>query len=174
MVLGYLFCIVILLPTHGVDAVLPPHVATLTHLDRDSLIVHYFHLGFDYGEILGFLLFCHGIQISLRQLKRILNASGLYRRRSYSNPTEVIRAVERELRGSGSLLGYRQMHQRLRRRYGFTINRESVRLILKTLDPDGVEQRSRRRLRRRQYRSKGPNYIWHMDGVSFILFYAFT
>lgn len=173
MVLGYLFCIVILLPTHGVDAVLPPHVATLTHLDRDSLIVHYFHLGFDYGEILGFLLFCHGIQISLRQLKRILNASGLYRRRSYSNPTEVIRAVERELRGSGSLLGYRQMHQRLRRRYGFTINRESVRLILKTLDPDGVEQRSRRRLRRRQYRSKGPNYIWHMDGYDKLKPYGF-
>ena len=48
--------------THGVYAVLPPHVGALTHLDRDALIVHYFHLGFDYGEILGFLVLCHGIQ----------------------------------------------------------------------------------------------------------------
>ncbi|XP_067022026.1 uncharacterized protein [Acropora muricata] len=56
------------------------------------------------------------------------------------------------------------MHQRLIIKYGQRINRESVRLILKALDPEGVEDRSRRRLRRRKYRAKGPNYIWHMDG----------
>ena len=51
-------------------------------------------------------------------------------------------------------MGYRAMHQELR----------SVRLCLKTLDPQGVEVRSRRRLRRRVYVSKGPNYQWHIDG----------
>ena len=69
--------------THDVYAVLPPHVGALPHLDRDALIVHYFHLGFDYREILGFLVLCHGIQISLRHLKRILSSNGLYRRKSY-------------------------------------------------------------------------------------------
>ena len=44
------------------------------------------------------------------------------------------------------------------------IDRESVRLILKALDPEGVVLRRRRRLRRTQYLSKGPNYLHHIDG----------
>ena len=175
MLSSCLVYVIVVLATHHavVHGVLPPHVNTLTHLDRNSLIEHYFHLGFDYSEILGFLLLCHGIQISLRQLKRILSAKGLYRRRAYSSSVDVITAVERELEGSGRLLGYRQMHQRLRCHYGFTVDRHSVRLILKTLDPDGVEQRSRRRLIRRQYRSEGPNYIWHIDGYDKLKPYGF-
>ena len=71
------------------------------------------------------------------------------------NKNEVITNVESELRGSGRSAGYRAMHQRLIIKYGQRINRESVRLILKALDPEGVEDRSRRRLRRRKYRAKG-------------------
>ena len=152
---------------------LPSHVSTSGRLDRNSLVVRYFHLGFDYGEILGFPLLCHGVQISLRQLKRILRLNGLFRRRSYSSPNELMRAVERKLQGSGGLIGYRQMHQRLRCYYGLSVNRESVRIILKTLDPDGVAHRSRRRLRRRQYRSKGPNFIWHINGYDKLKSFGF-
>ena len=47
---------------------------------RDALVEHYFHLGYDYGLILCFLHFLHGISISLRQLKRILKRLGLRRR----------------------------------------------------------------------------------------------
>ncbi|KAK2548520.1 hypothetical protein P5673_031305 [Acropora cervicornis] len=173
MLSGCLLYFLVILAMHNVHAVLPPRVDTLTRLDRNSLIEHYFHLGFDYSEILGFLLLCHRIQISLRQLKRILSSNGLFRRRAYSSPPQVITAVERELRGTGSLLGYRQMHQRLRCQYGFTVDRESVRLILQSLDPDGVEQRSRRRLLRRQYHSKGPNYIRHIDGYDKLKPYGF-
>ena len=39
---------------------------------RDELIATYFHLGFNYVEILSFLTLSHGIRLSLRQLKRIL------------------------------------------------------------------------------------------------------
>ena len=39
-----------------------------------------------------------------------------------------------------------------------------MRNVLKTLDADGVERRSKHRLKRRKYQSKGPNYIWHIDG----------
>ena len=53
------------------------------------------------------------------------------------------------------------------------LDHESVRLILKALDPDGAEQRSSRRLRRRQYRSKGPNYIWHIDSYDKLKPYGF-
>ena len=50
---------------------------------------------------------------------------------------------------------------RLRTDYGLVADRESVSTILKTLDPDDVERRSKPKLKRRKYRSKGPNYIWH-------------
>ena len=56
------------------------------------------------------------------------------------------------------------MHQRLQIGYHLQVDRETVRLILKVLNPDGVETRSRRRLQRRKYRSKGPDFIWHIDG----------
>ena len=94
---------IVILATHRVHGVLLSHINSLTHLERNSLIEHCFHRGFDYREILGFRLLCHGIQISLCQLMRILNAKGLYRRRACSSPIDVITAVERELGGSGRL-----------------------------------------------------------------------
>ena len=72
--------------------------------------------------------------------------------------------VESEKRESGRSAGYRAMHKRLMVKYGQTINRESVRLIFKALDPEGVQDRTRRGLRRRKYSAKEPNFIWHMDG----------
>ncbi|XP_038071286.1 uncharacterized protein LOC119740150 [Patiria miniata] len=46
---------------------------------------------------------------------------------------------------------------------GLTVKRDTVRHLLRLLDPEGVEIRSRRRLRRRIYRGRGPNFIWHVD-----------
>ena len=114
-----------------------------------------------------FLVALHGIHISLRQLKRIPQQLGLRRRGNLDSINEAITNVESELRGSGRSAGYRAMHQRLMIKYGQTINRESVRLILKALDPEGVEDRSRRRLRRRKYRAEGliTSGIW-MDTTS--------
>ena len=73
--------------------------------DRNYLIECYFKLGLDYSEILSFLLLSHGIRLSLRQLKRVLFSRGLRRRKNYSEAQEIIAAVERELEGSGSLIG---------------------------------------------------------------------
>ena len=39
-----------------------------------------------------------------------------------------------------------------------------MRLTLETLDPEGVDRRTRQILKRRKYSAKGPNYIWHIDG----------
>ena len=55
------------------------------------------------------------------------------------------------------------MHQKLRKNK-FTVDRETVRIIMKSLDPEGVSLRSGHKLRRRTYRSQGPNFIWHIDG----------
>ena len=45
---------------------------------------------------------------------------------------------------------------------------ECVSPRVKQLDPQGVEQRRVRRLRRRHYRSKGLNVLWHMDGYDLL------
>lgn len=39
-----------------------------------------------------------------------------------------------------------------------------VRELLSTVDPEGVEMRRHRTLRRRAYINKGPNYLLHIDG----------
>ena len=70
----------------------------------------------------------------------------------------------RRTRRSGSISGYRSMHQRLTTDHQLIVTRNIVRQVLKILDPEGVQARSRRRLRRRNYSTKGPNYLWHIDG----------
>lgn len=48
--------------------------------------------------------------------------------------------------------------------HGYVVSREEVRILLTVLDSAGVNTRKRRKLRRRQYHSKGPNSTWHIDG----------
>ena len=131
---------------------------------RNDLVESYFRLGLDYTEILLYLILFNGITLSLRQLQRVLKARGFGRRRNPSDLREVCQAVEEELRGSGSNVGYRQMTQRLVNDYGLVVDKETVRKLLKILDPEGVELRARRSLKKRQYRTKGPNYLWHING----------
>ena len=132
--------------------------------ERNEIIERYFSLGFSYIEIVAFLALGHGIFLSIRQLKRILRQLSLRRRGHRSDGWDVIAAVEEELKGSGSSIGYRLMHQRLRIDYRLHVDRETVRQVLKGLDPDGVNMRSKRKLQRRKYRTKGPDFLWHIDG----------
>lgn len=132
--------------------------------DRNTLVKRYFDLGLQYKEILEFLDTLHGIKLSLRHLKRILQSMGLQRRKGHASIDDIAALIEYELQGNGSCLGYRQMTQKLRLQYGLVVHRETVRLTLKTLDPEGVEYRARRKLKRRLYSAKGPNFIWHIDG----------
>ena len=133
-------------------------------MDRDSLVEGYFRLGIDYVEILAFLIMCHGIRLSMRQLKRILRDRGPNRRKLQSPVNQIVDAIENELRGSGRLIGNRLMHQKLGLSYGLVVDRETVRVVMKALDPEGVERRSQRRLVRRKYHAAEPNFIWHVDG----------
>ena len=150
-------------------AVIPSYlpVISIQHVhgpeNRNILIESYFNLGFGYEEIVGFFVLCHGIRLSLRQLKRILKGLNLKRRSNRYDMEEVIVAIEYELSGSGNFVGYRQMHQRPRNDYGIIVDRETVHLALKQLDPEGVNARLRKQLRRRQYVNQGPNYLWHLD-----------
>ena len=86
----------------------------------------------------------------------------LYRRKYTTNVLDVALFILEKLQGSGQLNGYRWMHSRCIAN-GFVVSRETVRHLLSILDPEGVETRRRRRLRRRLYRGVGPNFTWHMD-----------
>ncbi|XP_031573563.1 uncharacterized protein LOC116307446 [Actinia tenebrosa] len=61
-------------------------------------------------------------------------------------------------------MGYRAMTRCLRTKYKLRVSRDAVMNILKEMDPSGVKERKRRKLRRRVYRCPGPNNTWHIDG----------
>ena len=65
--------------------------------------------------------------------------------------------------GNGQMQGYRWLHLRAIHK-GCVVSQNTVRQLIKMLDPEAVEQRRAQRLRRRQYHSKGPNALWHMGG----------
>eukprot|EP00111_Clytia_hemisphaerica_P012751 TCONS_00037524-protein len=141
--------------------------------DLEELVRQYFNRGYSYAEIISTLRELHQCTISIRKLHRILRGLNLYRRKHSSDTREVISFIEQELKQSSSLLGYRLMHQKCIQR-GFRISRKNVALILKSFDPEGVQHRTRRVLKRRQYWSRGPNYVWHLDGYDKLKPYGFS
>ena len=123
--------------------------------------------GFTNAEIVGFLLLQHGIICSVRTVKRILRRLRLKRAgRNNESPIEhIVFAIVEELENScGSFMGYRQLTRRLRLKYNLQVRRDTVMKSLRIIDPEGVECRKRRRLKRRRYGTPGPNFLWHVDG----------
>lgn len=132
-------------------------------MDLKQKIARYFRMGMKYREIRDMLYSCDNIKISLSHLKRILGRYGLWRRKNYTSLDDVFDFINSELQCSGQMHGYRWMHRKCVLN-GLNVTKETVRVVLRELDPVGTEMRKRRRLRRRDYISKGPNYCWHMDG----------
>lgn len=71
--------------------------------------------------------------------RRILRREGLHRRNDHSDIADILNAIETELEGSGNRIGYRQIHQQLRNDYGLIVQKETVLLIIKELDPNDVQ-----------------------------------
>ena len=132
-------------------------------LERESLIRGYYHMGMSQGDIARTLATNHGIIISERHLRRVLKSLHLERRKDYTDIGEVASFIQKMLNTSGQQHGYRWMFQRCLN-HGIKVRKEDVRVILSCLDPEGCSFRQARRLHRRKYFSKGPNYIWHFDG----------
>lgn len=127
-----------------------------------QLIEDYFNMDLLYTVIVEVLFLNHDINISLRQVKRHLKEMGLARRGAYSSTKSLFTFLDFQIAGRGSLHGYRWMHQQCKAK-GLKVKREHVRLMLNTIDPVGLQLRSKRRLKRREYYSGGPNFCWHMD-----------
>ncbi|KAL3987647.1 hypothetical protein ACER0C_014762 [Sarotherodon galilaeus] len=131
--------------------------------DLDDLIRLYFRLSFSNKEILSILAHSHQTIISVRTLKRICKRLGLFRRKNQSNLEEVLAFVQQEIMTNGEMQGYRWLHLHAIQ-HGFVVSQDTVRCIIKLVDPQVVELRRARRLRRHQYSCRGPNALWHMDG----------
>ncbi|XP_035990558.1 uncharacterized protein LOC118562959 [Fundulus heteroclitus] len=128
----------------------------------DDLIKLYFSIGFSNKEILMLLAQNHRIVLSIRTLKRHCRELGLFRRKHHSDLNDVKAFLQQELQHDGQMQGYRWLHLRAVQN-GLVVQQDTIRQIIKFLDPEGVELRRTRRLRRRQYNTKGPNALWHMD-----------
>ena len=122
------------------------------------LIKRYFSLGLNYDEIIASIASNQNIFISKRNLNRKLRELCLYRRKHHTDIVDVACFTEGQLSTSGQLCGYRWMHLRCLQN-GILVSRETVRHLLGLLDPEGVEQRRRRRLQRRTYNGRGPNFV---------------
>ena len=133
------------------------------------MLEHYFHLGYENNVILDFLNHHHGIRISLSTLKRRLQDYGLTRRGMNIEEQRLREIIQQEIAGPGVLLGYRAVWHSLRLNHHIHVPRQQVAEILRELNPEGTRQRKRRRLRRRTYRSHGPNFCWHVDGELIII-----
>ena len=68
--------------------------------------------------------------------------------------------------------GYRSVWHTLQIE-GHQVPRETFREVVKELDPDGVQARRAKTLRRRTYCNPGPNHSWHVDGYDKLKPYGF-
>ena len=57
--------------------------------------------------------------------------------------------------------------------HSVVVAKETIRYALRILYPEDVDERLRHRLQRRQYKGKGPNLLWHIDGFDKLKPYGF-
>lgn len=109
------------------------------------------------------------------KFKQIIRQLGLSRKNIEESAIEhILWAIIEELHSSGYNLGYRSLWRNLVENYGLTVKRDTVYRILQIADPEGVEARLGRRLKRREYRSPGPNFIYHVDGYEKLKPFGFS
>ncbi len=112
--------------------------------------------------------------MSVRTLKRRLKSYKLSRRVDLEedanfNQEHIRNIIWQEMQGAaGCLAGYRKMWHILRLKHHMHVPRKLVATILKDLDPEASDMRRKKKLKRRQYVSHGPNQCWHIDGMYFL------
>lgn len=72
---------------------------------KGDAIKCYFHKGYSYDEILLFLSQNHNINISKRQLNRLLREQNLFRRYKKTNLNTIIAAIDSEIKTSRQCFG---------------------------------------------------------------------
>ena len=134
-----------------------------------KLIRKYFYEGYKYEDML-LMLEKDGFPLSLSTLKRMLRELKLKRKLVIEDIEGAIFAILIEIEGSGSCLGYKSMWDRLKQKYELRIKRSTVLDLMHIIDPDGIDDRSRYRLKRRLYKTPGSDFIWHLDGIYLFIY----
>lgn len=148
---------------------------TLKGEELIDVIKDYFHRNYKYEEIRQLLLKKHSCFVSQTGLKRLMLKYELKRKNVHeSTKHDILAAINLELEGSGSNLGYRAMYLRLQKSYGLQVKQQTVLNFLLLLDPDGIKNRRHKRLKRRNYKTPGPNFILHLDGHDKLKRYGFA
>ncbi len=57
--------------------------------------------------------------------------------------------------------------------HNIKVKQETVRTLLKDMDPEGVNERTCKKFKRRKYSAPEPNHIWHIDGYDKLKPYGF-
>ena len=140
--------------------------------DEEEIIRFYFYRGFHYEEILNFLRKFHDHEMSSSALKRRIKRYGLQPRNSDYEIDAVRDAIRSLLDGPRCCRGYRAIWH-TPQMSGMTAPRVVVAELLREPDPEGVQERSTHRLKRRVYRNPGPNFSWHCDGYDKLKPYGF-
>ena len=94
----------------------------------------------------------------MRHLHRILRINGLSRRKEKTCLNLVMGFVRKQLEGKSSLIVYRYMHLEARVA-GLVVDRETIRLVMKAMNQEGVPLRATHKLKRRKYICNGSNEI---------------
>ena len=76
--------------------------------------------------------------------------------------SEIRSVIRDEMKGPGSLSGYRIIWCALRLRHHIYVPRNIVANIMNEIDPVAVEERKSRCLKRRTLFSRGANGSWHI------------
>lgn len=150
------------------------HLVSQEAVSEKEAIEGYFYSGFNYETIIGFLLKYNGIAMSISTLKRRLSLYGFKRNKKDIDMSDVEGLIRHELNGPGSVSGYRGMWHTLRIKYNVHVPRKEVECLMRKVDPVGVEERKRHKLKRHKYVSPGPNHCWHIDGYDKIKPFGFA
>ena len=103
---------------------------------EQEIIEKYFHCGYDYRLIT--FNNEHGIDMSVRTLKRWLKAYNLSKRTENICEEQVREIIQAEMRGVGCLLVDRKMWHILKLKHHLHVSRPLVQRILKELDPEAL------------------------------------
>ena len=115
----------------------------IKYLDNERRIIeNYFHLGFKYDLITHLLKNEHGIEMTVRTLKRRLKSYQLSRRSENTHfcKEHVRNLISQEMQvAAGSLAGYRKMWHILRIKHHLHVPQKLVATILRELDPEASD-----------------------------------
>ena len=131
-------------------------------------LIRYIGQGLTRHEILHFMQhdYCQH-SWSIRTLDRRLGHFEIFSSDSTVSVKQVKKAVEKELKGPGKLLGIRTMQKKVRIEHGLNVPRDLVNAVMYDLDHEALAKHApgaKKRKVKGHFVSRGPNWVHSLDG----------